>query len=66
MDSKMKPFAKSVSFAFAVAYLLSSGVSSAALPTAQDYVQDGLIHQWDGIENAGVGLHDATTMSGLT
>ncbi|MBR4170323.1 MAG: hypothetical protein IKR48_01580 [Kiritimatiellae bacterium] len=27
--------------------------------TAQSYVQDGLIAQWDGIENAGYGLHDA-------
>jgi len=27
--------------------------------TAQDYVQDGLIAHWDGIENAGYGQHDA-------
>lgn len=26
--------------------------------TARDYVQSGLIHQWDGIENAGFGVHD--------
>ena len=26
--------------------------------TAADYVQDGLIAMWDGIENAGYGLHD--------
>lgn len=26
--------------------------------TAKDYVQDGLIAMWDGIENAGFGLHD--------
>ena len=28
-------------------------------PTAKDYVQDGLIAMWDGIENAGWGVHDA-------
>ena len=27
------------------------------LPTARDYVQDGLIAMWDGIENAGWGVH---------
>ena len=26
--------------------------------TARDYVQDGLIAMWDGIENAGWGVHD--------
>ena len=28
--------------------------------TAKDYVQDGLIAMWDGIENAGWGKHDAS------
>ena len=27
-------------------------------PTAKDYVQDGLLALWDGIENAGWGTHD--------
>ena len=27
--------------------------------TAKDYVQDGLIAMWDGIENAGFGVHDS-------
>ena len=27
---------------------------------SSDYIQSGLIAQWDGIENAGVGTHDAT------
>ena len=27
--------------------------------TAHDYVQDGLIAMWDGIENAGWGVHDS-------
>ena len=31
----------------------------ARVPTAKDYVQDGLIAMWDGIENAGWGVHDA-------
>ena len=26
--------------------------------TARDYVQDGLVAMWDGIENAGLGVHD--------
>lgn len=35
--------------------------------TAKDYVQDGLIAMWDGIENAGLGRHDtnATTWKDL-
>ena len=37
------------------------------MPTARDYVQDGLIAMWDGIENAGWGVHDpsATTWVNL-
>ena len=37
------------------------------MPTARDYVQDGLIAMWDGIENAGWGKHDqnATTWKDL-
>lgn len=27
-----------------------------------DYVRDGLIHEWDGIDNAGTGVHDSTAM----
>lgn len=30
-----------------------------SVPTARDYVQDGLVAMWDGIENAGWGVHDA-------
>ena len=30
------------------------------VPTARDYVQDGLIAMWDGIENAGWGIHDSS------
>lgn len=26
--------------------------------TAKSYIQDGLIHMWDGIENAGFGVHE--------
>lgn len=29
-------------------------------PTAKDYVQNGLVAIWDGIENAGWGTHDAS------
>ena len=31
--------------------------SGGGVPTARDYVQDGLIAMWDGIENAGWGKH---------
>ena len=31
---------------------------SGGVPTAKDYVQDGLVAMWDGIENAGWGVHD--------
>lgn len=34
--------------------------SGGELPTAKDYVQDGLVAMWDGIENAGWETHDAT------
>ena len=30
------------------------------VPTARDYVQDGLVAMWDGFENAGYGTHDDT------
>ena len=29
--------------------------------TAKNYVQDGLIHMYDGLENTGYGTHDSTT-----
>lgn len=35
-------------------------MSGKRTPTAKDYVQDGLIAMWDGIENAGWGTHDAS------
>lgn len=42
--------------------------SGGGVPTARDYVQDGLIAMWDGIENAGWGVHDpnATVWKDLT
>jgi hypothetical protein len=35
-----------------------SAMSSVSGPTAKDYIQDGLVAMWDGIENAGWGEHD--------
>ena len=32
--------------------------SGGGMPTARDYVQYGLVAMWDGIENAGWGVHD--------
>ena len=31
--------------------------------TARDYVQDGLVFRWDGIENAGYGSHESSLTS---
>ncbi len=39
---------------------LAMGVANAATYTSASYVQDGLIAQWDGIDNAGTGVHDPT------
>lgn len=36
--------------------------SGGGVPSAKDYVQDGLISMWDGIENAGFGVHDPDAM----
>ena len=38
------------------------GEVSAADYTSASYIQDGLINQWDGIDNAGTGTHDGTSM----
>ena len=43
----------------ALGTILSADVAFAY--TSADYVQSGLIGQWDGIENAGVGIHSGTT-----
>ena len=31
--------------------------------TASDYIQDGLVAMWDGIENIGLGMHDSTSQT---
>ena len=51
---------------FAAAVVAGCGSVWADIP-ASAYVQDGLIAQWDGIENAGAGQHDpnATTWKNL-
>ena len=35
-----------------------TGRAGPSTPTARDYVQDGLVAMWDGIENVGFGQHD--------
>ena len=47
-------------FAIGVVCALSFSLAADTL-SAASYAQDGLVGQWDGIENAGVGQHDATT-----
>ena len=42
---------------FVLALVTAIGIRAA---TSQSYVQDGLVAQWDGIENVGRGQHDAT------
>lgn len=34
------------------------GAAKKSAPTARDYVQDGLLFNWDAIDNAGYGIHD--------
>ena len=47
--------------ALATAIVALAHIVTAETYTASSYVQDGLVGQWDGIENAGVGLpHDPT------
>ncbi|MBO7721203.1 MAG: hypothetical protein J6T01_02235 [Kiritimatiellae bacterium] len=53
-----RPFLKAAVRALAVAAAICCGSASADVP-ASAYVQDGLVAQFDGIENAGVGTHDA-------
>ena len=36
-------------------------VSANTAYTSEDYVQAGLVVQWDGINNAGTGVHDSNT-----
>ena len=45
----------------ATAIGLAAQFAVAQTYTAASYVQNGLVGQWDGIENAGVGLYDSTT-----
>ena len=40
---------------------IATQLAAAQTYTASSYVQADLVGQWDGIENAGAGLHDATT-----
>lgn len=39
-------------------FLLCVRKAPPTIPTARDYVQNGLVAMWDGIENAGWGVHD--------
>ncbi len=47
-------------FVLILACSLSFSLAASTL-SAASYAQDGLVGQWDGIENAGTGLHDANT-----
>ena len=53
---------KTTSTLAAAALAVATGIASAETqptPSASLYVQDGLVACWDGVENAGTGLHDA-------
>ena len=45
---------------FAAIAALAMGTAHATTYTSASYVQDGLIAQWDGIDNVGTGTHDPT------
>lgn len=51
-----------------LALSVAAGVPASASLTSRSYVQKGLVAQYDGINNAGTGLHDssATTWKNLT
>ena len=48
-----------VALVTACAVVVGCGFTASADIPASAYVQDGLIVQWDGIDNAGTGTHDA-------
>ena len=52
--------------ACAMAVVCGLAASAAVSPdeqTSKMYISDGLVAQWDGIENAGVGVHDNATQT---
>ena len=52
-----------------LAAAMAAGLACTAMAdTVAGYVQDGLVGHWDGIDNAGTGMHDpnATTWKDLT
>ena len=54
-------FRRQVFYTLSFAAAWAAVSSTAAALTAASYAQDGLVGQWDGLENAGAGLHDSTT-----
>ena len=68
---KILVFLLTVSSLAAIAYPVKSNEAmkslaftnnSTYIPSAADYVQDGLIAMWDGIENTGWGSHSSNTL----
>ena len=57
---KGSPFHKAAVRALAIAAAVGCAFTASADLSASAYVQDGLIAQWDGIENVDAGTHDAT------
>ena len=49
-----------IAYGFAFVFAAFAAVSAALAGSASLYVQDGLIACWDGIENAGAGVHDSS------
>lgn len=45
----------------AVSLALGVATQTSAALSARSYVREGLVGQWDGEENAGFGVHDATS-----
>ncbi len=48
------------SVAFLLAFVVMVAIPTAHAASASEYVQDGLLACWDGVENAGVDTHDAS------
>ena len=46
----------------AAAFSIMNNIQNLITPTTKDYVKNGLIAMWDGIENAGVDIHDNNSL----
>ena len=51
---------KAPAFVKSILAATNTSFGTKAIPSAREYIQDGLVGLWDGIENASFGVHDQT------